>query len=106
MPERYRLEYLPLARQDMVDIVRYISRELQNPAVARRTANALIETAARIAAFPYANPVHVPLRPLQQEYRKALSGNYYMFYHVDEARALVTVDRVLYARRSEDALLK
>ena len=73
---------------------------------ARPTASALIETAARIAAFPYANPVHVPLRPLQQEYRKALSGNDYMFYHADEARAVVTVDRVLYASRSEDALLK
>lgn len=29
-----------------------------------------------------------------------------MFYHADEARAVVTVDRVLYASRSEDALLK
>ena len=29
-----------------------------------------------------------------------------MFYHADDARAVVTVDRVLYARRSEDALLK
>ena len=45
-----------------------------------------------------------PFAP-QQEYRKALSGNDYMFYHADEARAVVTVDRVLYASRSEDALL-
>ena len=37
---------------------------------------------------------------------KALSGNDYMFYHADDARAVVTVDRVLYASRSEDALLK
>lgn len=29
-----------------------------------------------------------------------------MFYHADEARAVVTVDRVPYASRSEDALLK
>ena len=32
----YKLEYLPVARKDMIEIVRYISRELQNPDAAVR----------------------------------------------------------------------
>ena len=34
----YKLEYLPVAQRDMVEIVRYISGELQNPAAADRLA--------------------------------------------------------------------
>ena len=34
----YKLEYLPVARKDMLEIVRYISRELQNPDAADRLA--------------------------------------------------------------------
>ena len=48
----YKLIYLPAARQDMVDIVRYISRELGNPISAERLAETLIEAGERIAAFP------------------------------------------------------
>ena len=34
----YKLEYLPVAQRDMVEIVRYISGELQNLAAADRLA--------------------------------------------------------------------
>ena len=34
----YKLEYLPVARKDMIEIVRYISRELCNPAAANQLA--------------------------------------------------------------------
>lgn len=39
----YKLEYLPVARKDMLEIVRYISRELQNPDAADRLAVELID---------------------------------------------------------------
>ena len=40
----YKLEYLPVAQRDMVEIVRYISGELQNPAAADRLAMELVST--------------------------------------------------------------
>ena len=101
----YKLEYLPSARRDLVDIVGYISHELNNPAAADRLAIALVEAGDSLSAFPYANPVHTPLRPLKHEYRKILVRNYFMFYRVDEEKQLITVARVIYARRSLDALL-
>ena len=41
----YKLEYLPVARKDMLEIVRYISRELQNPDAADRLAGELVNAA-------------------------------------------------------------
>lgn len=41
----YKLEYLPVAQRDMVEIVRYISGELQNPAAANRLAMELVNAA-------------------------------------------------------------
>ena len=102
----YNLEYLPVARQDMVEIVRYISRELNNPAAADRLAVELIEAGDGIPAFPYANPACIPVRPLKYEYRKLLVQNYLMFYWVDEEKKLVTVARVIYAKRDYELLLE
>lgn len=102
----YELEYLPAARQDMVDIVRYISRELCNPSAAERLAMELIQAGDRIPGFPYANPTYTPIRPLKHEYRKQPVRNYIMFYWVDESKKLVTVARVIYAKREIDRLLE
>ena len=43
----YKLEYLPVARKDMLEIVRYISQELQNPDAADRLAMALVDAALK-----------------------------------------------------------
>lgn len=102
----YNLEYLPSAYSDMVGIVRYISHELKNPIAAEQLAVELIEAADGIPAFPYANPVHMPIRPLKHEYRKLLVHNYLMFYWVDEEKKLITVARVIYAGRNYDPQLE
>lgn len=101
----YKLEYLPVARQDMIEIVRYISQELLNPTAADQLALELIEAGDGISRFPYANPAYTPIRPLKHEYRKLLVQNYFMFYWVDEVAQLVTVARIVYARRDYDRLL-
>ena len=102
----YKLEYLPIARQDMIEVVRYISMELGNPAAADRLATELIEAGDSILKFPYAQPTYVPIRPLKHEYRKLLVQNYLIFYWVDEEKKLVTVVRVIYAKRDYNLLLE
>lgn len=102
----YQLEYLPAARRDMVEIVRYIAGELKNPIAAQRLAEELVKAGDSIPAFPYANPAYIPIRPLKHEYRKLLVQNYLMFYWVDEEKKLVTIARVIYARRDHGRLLE
>ena len=97
----YKLEYLPYARKDMMEIIQYISKEMNNPAAAERLAETLIEAGDRIPVFPYAHAVHMPIRQLKHEYRQLQVGNYLMLYRVDETEKLVTIVRVLYAKKDE-----
>ena len=92
--------------QDMVAIVRYISRELGNPAAADRLATELIDAGDSIPKFPYMNSSYTPIRPLKHEYRKVLVQNYFIFYWVDEEKKLITIARVVYAKSDYDPLLE
>ena len=102
----YKLEYLPVAQRDMVEIVRYISGELQNPTAAARLAMELVNAVESVLTFPYALPAYQPIRSLKREYRKILVQNFLMFYWVDEEKKLVTVARVVYAKRDISRLLE
>lgn len=95
----YKLEYLPVALRDMVDIARYISKELKNPIAADNMANEFVKSAEAWIDFPYSNPAYYPIRPLKKEYRKLLVKNFIMFYYVDEAEKIITITRVIYAKR-------
>lgn len=102
----YKLEYLPVAQKDMLEIVRYISKALNNSDAADRLATELIEAAESVLPFPYASPVYTPVRPLKHEYRKQFVQNYIMFYWVDEEKKRVTIARVVYAKRDYKQLLE
>lgn len=95
----YKLEYLPAALEDMLEIVKYISKELKNPIAAENLANEFIESAEYLIDFPYSNPIYYPIRPLKKEYRKLLVKNFIMFYYVNEPKKIVTIARVIYAKR-------
>ena len=86
--------------------MRYISREIQNPDASERLAVKLADTAESVLTFPYATPAYQPIRPLKHEYRNILVQNYLMFYWVDEEERLVTVARVVYAKRDYGRLLE
>ncbi len=101
----YNLEYLPIARQDMTDIVGYISHELSNPAAAEKLAGEMVDAAEKLTEFPYMNRVYHPIRTLKQEYRRLIVDNYLMFYYIDEDKKLIIIARVIYAGRDYEKLL-
>lgn len=101
----YNLEFLPIARQDMSEIAKYINRVLCNPIAAMNTIRRMVAAAEDLQAQPYACPVYYPPRELPFEYRKLIVGNYIMFYRVDERQRLITVVRVIYAKRDYGSLL-
>lgn len=102
----YKLNFLPVAKRDMVEIVQYIAQKLSNPQAAEQLAAAMIDTAEGLCTFPYANPAYLPVKPLTHSYRKVTVQNYLMFYWIDEAEKIVTVARVVYARRNYGEMLK
>jgi len=101
----YQLEYLPIARQDMVEIVKYISHELRNASVAEKLAEEMIASAERLTTVPYINPILRAIKPLKNEHRKLIVKNYIMFYYVDESNKKVVISRVIYVRRDYEKLL-
>lgn len=101
----YSVRYLPIARQDMIDIVGYIARELKNPQAAEKLAEEMIKAIELTRDFPHANPIYHPIRRLGLEYRRIFVGNYTIFYTVDDLKRVVTVSRVLYSKRNFDAQL-
>lgn len=94
----YDLEFQPVAQQDMINIVAYISKTLSNPMAAGQLAEEFIIEAENIRNFPYSMPVYNSPRSLKYEYRKLPIKNYIMFYRVDESKKLITVARVIYAK--------
>ena len=101
----YQLEFLPVALQDMAEIIRYISHDLDNKTAATALSENLISSAERLCDFPYAYPVYQPIRPLNNEYRKCVVQNYLMFYTVDESKKKVVVYRVIYGKRDVEKLI-
>lgn len=102
----YNLQFLPVARNDMVEIVRYIGNDLQNKQAANKLADDLIDAAEKLREFPYAYPAFSPIRPTKKDYRKLVVRNYIIFYWVDESSKTVTVSRVVYAKRDYEKFLK
>lgn len=102
----YKVEYLPAAYRDMVDIVSYISNELGNSAAANKLGIEFVTAIDSLQDFPYRHSVYFPLKPLKHEYRRLPVGNYIVFYWVDEAEKLVVVARVIYSRRNHTQILE
>ena len=89
----------------MSDIARYINRVLCNPIAAMDTIERMIDAAEELRRHPYSCPVYYPPRTLRFEYRKLFVGNYVVFYRVDEQKKLITIVRVIYAKRNYGSLL-
>ncbi len=102
----YKLEFLPIAKNDMLEIVKYISEELKNPVAASKLAEEFIASAENICIFPYSNNVYIPIKSLEKEYRRIIVKNYMMFYTVNEDTKAVTIMRVIYAKRNIDKQIK
>lgn len=101
----YSLEFLPIARQDMSDIAKYVNSVLCNPSAAMNLIERMVAAAEELQDHPYSCPVYYPPRTLPFEYRKLTVGNYIMFYRIAEKLKLITVVRVIYAKRDYGSLL-
>jgi plasmid stabilization system protein ParE len=101
----YNIEYLPSALNDIKEITRYVGVKLDNPSAADRLAEDIVDAVESLSDTPYKYPVYIPLVPLENEYRKILVHNYFVFYCVSENDKTVTVYRVMFAKRDIDSLL-
>lgn len=92
----YRLQYLPLALNDLRDITEYIAETLKAPKAARDLLDAIDSSISRLQHFPYSCKVYQPVKGLENEFRLLLVKNYAVFYVVKEH--VVEIHRVIYSK--------
>lgn len=102
----YQLEYLPTAKRDMVEIVRYISHNLSNPAAAKRLSQKMLRSVERLSYFPYIGIIYDSDCPLKHAYRILPLDNYLMFFWIDEEKKKDIISRVIYGRRDYEKFLE
>lgn len=98
-----KLYISPAALDDIQDIKRYISEELQNPESAQQIVVGIVDRMKKVCDFP---EIGTPLSSkigTNTNYRFVSSGNYLAFYRIKEST--VFVDRVLYAKRDYTKIL-
>ena len=97
--EKYKLEFLPAAQRDLVDIIRYIRVDLANTAAADELTEKFIDAAETAARIPYGFEAYRPIKPLKHEYRRIVVGNYLMFYRINEKEKIISIVAVVYGKR-------
>lgn len=78
------MNFLPIAKKDIDDIIYYISNELKNNVAARNLANNFIKGTNSILEFPYGVSIYKISKELEQEYRCFKIKNFLMFYTINE----------------------
>jgi len=96
----YSLNYTQLARDDMLEILMYISEEFDAPQSAERILDKIESDLERLRNNPYSAPISRDEYLSSQGFRTLVSGKYLALYKVNDSERDVTVYRVVYGKRN------
>ena len=101
--KKYKLQYLPIAKDDLVEIINYIQNKLQNPIAAENTLNK-IETAI-LERLPMCESFAVwkSAKKRKYPYRRINVGNYTVWYVVIDD--IMEIRRIQVSKRNEEFFL-
>ncbi len=100
---KYKLKYLPLFEQDLLDVVRYISINLSNPEAADDFINKLERAIIKRLENPLAFEAYPSARQRKHSYYRIYVGNYTAFYVV--IGDTVEMRRLLYSPRNHTEII-
>ena len=99
----HKIVYLPLAEEDILAAVDYISFTLDAPKAASDLLDELDKTVALLAEFPYSCELYRTERPMKDELRKVPVKGYVLYYAVSQDRG--EIRRFLHGRRDRSKLV-
>ena len=99
----FKIHYLPLALDDLKDIIRYISYKLESPRTAERLLSKIDKEVSKIADNPFRCHLYTSPEKLKHECRVLRIDNYSLFYVAENNK--VEIHRVIYSRRDIFKLL-
>ena len=99
----YKILVTESFESDLDAVLSYISGTLKNRSAASNLLKKVKGNIAMLDSAPLAFPIYPHIS--RNEYRFIPVGNYLFFYHVDESKAIVYIDRFLYSARNIEAVL-
>ena len=102
----YDIEFLPLAKSDIENIIYYIKYNLNNSTAALNLNNNFIKAINNITYFPYGAFIYKQNKLLTYEYRSVRVKNFLIFYTINESKKLITIVRVLYQSMNINNILE
>ena len=94
----YNIEILPLAYNDLMEIVRYISHKLYNPTSAKKLVYKFEKSFYDISIFPYGMSSYSSKSDFKCEYRNYKVDSYLVFYLIDELGKKIIISRIINER--------
>ena len=92
----YSLRYLPIAKQDLADVINYILNEFKNPIAAENTLNKIEKgILQRLEDGPESFAIWPSAKKREHPYRRINIGRYTVWY--------VVIDNVMEIRRIQPA---
>ena len=99
----YKILVTKSFESDLGSVLLYIAGTLKNRSAASSLLKKVKDNIAMLDSAPLAFPIYPHIS--RNEYRFLPVGNYLFFYHVDESKAIVYIDRFLYSARNIEAVL-
>lgn len=103
--ENYRIQYTPLAFEDLDEIDGYITNTLCNKQAAERLITEMETSISQLKQFPRIGSEVQDTYLSAKGYRRLVVDNYLVFYLVDEGQKSVVIMRILYGAREYHNLL-
>jgi addiction module RelE/StbE family toxin len=101
MERRYNIEYLPIAAQDLTEIIDYV--KIDDPQAALNLLDIIDESISKLELFPQMGIIPKDIRLQSFGYRMLIIQNYLVFYIVlDE---VVEIHRIISGKRKYNFLL-
>ena len=101
----YKVSLAEPAENDLRDIARYISAQLNAPTTALNMIQAIKQAIAKLETTALTHPLARDDRLAALGYRLVVVKSYIAFYIVNENDMSVCIDRILYARRDWQSIL-
>ena len=101
----YRTIISDLAKQDIKDTAMHIVNEFQEPIIAEKTVDAILDAILTLEEMPDRIGFVKDKRLADKGIRPLYVKNYTVFFRIDKSTMIVEIVRVLYSRRDWVSLL-
>jgi len=98
-----KLNYSSEAKNDLLDIKKYISDELMNPEAAKNVVGKITKRIRRLEQFAEIGTPLSSIFNIETDYRFLVCGNYLVFYRTEKNR--INIIRVLFSKRDYTTIL-